>query len=256
MPWDPEQYHRFQAERFAPFNDLLPLVHRHPSMKVIDLGCGTGELTRRLADALPPDCDVIGIDSSPDMLARAQLQARPGLHFAQRDLRELEGGWDLIFSHAVIQWVEDHQHLISSLMGKLNPGGQLVIQMPSNHSHASHTIIVRVASEEPFQTALGGWQRPNNVLPVDQYADLLYANGGRDLTIFEKVYQHVMPGADAMVEWMRGTALIPYMERLPEELHEPFLRRYRDLMRTKFPSNSIFYGFRRILFATTKLTEE
>ena len=251
MPWDPEQYHRFQAERFAPFNDLLPLVHRHPAMKVVDLGCGTGELTRRLADALPADCDVLGIDSSPDMLARAKTQARAGLHFAQADLRDLAEGWDLIFSHAVIQWVEDHPHLIPFLLSRLRPGGQLVVQLPSNHHHPSQTLIAQVAQQEPFHTALNGWQRSINVLPVEQYADLLYANGGRDVTIFEKVYLHVMPSADALVEWMRGTALIPYMDRLPEDLRELFLQRYRDLLRTSYPSSSVFYGFRRILFAAT-----
>jgi trans-aconitate 2-methyltransferase len=194
---------------------------------------------------------VLGIDSSASMLERAASQARPGLRFEQRDLRELDTGWDLIFSHAVIQWVENHQELIPSLLGKLNPSGQLVVQIPSNHHHPSQTLVAQVASEEPFRTALGGWQRVSPVLPVEEYADLLYANGGRDLTIFEKVYQHVMPGADAIVEWLRGTVLIPYMERLPEALREPFIQRYRELMRRRYPSNSIFFGFRRILFAAT-----
>src|SRR5512147_1524721 len=99
MPWNPDQYHKFQAERSAPFDDLLALVEKRPNLKVVDLGCGTGELTRRLADTLP-ESDVLGLDNSPQMLARAEAYARPGLRFAAGDIQDLTGTWDLIFSHA------------------------------------------------------------------------------------------------------------------------------------------------------------
>src|SRR5438874_7839349 len=111
MPWNPEQYHRFQRERFLPFEDLLALIDVQPGPGVIDLGCGTGELTRRLADHLP-ESEVLGIDSSPQMLERAAGQARPGLKFELRTLEETAGEWDLVFSHAVIQWLDDHPALI------------------------------------------------------------------------------------------------------------------------------------------------
>lgn len=248
MPWNPDQYHRFQSERFAPFGDLLQFVQIRPDLRAIDLGCGTGELTRRLADALP-GCDMLGIDSSAEMLARAQSQARPGLRFELANLRDLGGGWDLIFSHAVLQWVEDHAALFPRLLGCLNPGGQLAIQMPSNHTHATHRLIIQVAGEEPFRTALSGWRRAVPVLSIEQYADLLFASGAEDLTVIEKVYPHVLPDSDALAEWTRGTALIPYIERLPDELHEPFLARYRTLLREQFPQQPVFYGFRRILLA-------
>jgi trans-aconitate 2-methyltransferase len=251
MPWSPDQYLRFQEQRFAPFADLLPLVTIRPGLRAIDLGCGTGELTRRLADSLP-ESDVLGIDSSAEMLARAQAQARPGLQFAAGDLRELVGGWDLIFSHAVIQWVPDHDALIPQLLNCLNPGGQLVIQLPSNHNHPNHLLMVATAQEEPFRSALDGWTRRVPVLSVDQYAELLFANGGRSLTVFEKVYPHVLPDADAMAEWTRGTGMIPYLERLPEALHEPFVQRYREQLYARYPHTPVFYGFRRILFAATR----
>ena len=251
MPWSPDQYLRFQEQRFAPFADLLPLVKVRPGLRAIDLGCGTGELTRQLADALP-EGDVLGIDSSAEMLERAQAQARPGLQFARGDLRELTGTWDLIFSHAVIQWVPDHETLIPDLLDCLNPGGQLVIQLPSNHTHLNHLIMLATAQEEPFRSALGGWTRQIPVLTIDHYAELLYANGGRDLTVFEKAYPHVMPDSDAIAEWSRGTALIPYLERLPEELREPMMQRYREQLRARYPQTPVFYGFRRILFAATR----
>ena len=250
MPWDPQQYHKFQAERFAPFEDLVRLVTVRPGLRAVDLGCGTGELTRRLADTLP-ESDVVGLDSSPEMLARAAQQARPGLRFERGDLAALDGAWDLIFSHAAIQWVEEHEALIPRLLARLRPGGQLVVQQPSNHTHPAHELIIATAAEEPFRTALGGWWRRPPVLPVERYAELLFEHGGRELTVFEKVYPHVLPDSDAVAEWTRGTALVPYLERLPADMREPFLERYRSRLRERFPRTPVFYGFRRILFAAT-----
>src|SRR5512141_261736 len=111
MPWDPNQYHKFQAQRSAPFYDLLALVEVRPHLKVVDLGCGTGELTRQLADALP-DSDVTGFDSSPQMLEKAASFSGSGLRFVQGDQAQLSGEWDLIFSNAALHWSEVHTELI------------------------------------------------------------------------------------------------------------------------------------------------
>src|SRR5215510_12454871 len=120
MPWDPNQYHKFQSERAAPFYDLLALVNVRSNLKVIDLGCGTGELTRQLADKLP-DSDVTGLDSSSQMLAKAASFSRPGLVFTQGDQSQLTDTWDLIFSNAALQWSENHAELIPSLYQRLSP---------------------------------------------------------------------------------------------------------------------------------------
>ena len=251
MPWDPERYEQFKKERYAPFEDLIKLVAVRDGLRAVDLGCGTGELTRRLADALPAS-DVVGIDSSHQMLASAEERARPGLRFEQGAIEEVQGEWDLIFSNAALQWVEDHRSLVPRLLGLLRTGGQLVVQMPSNFRHPSHTIMVEIAGEEPFRDALDGWTRQWPVLAIDEYAALLDKHGGRDLTVFEKVYAHVLEDADAVAAWMSGTALVPYMERLPEELQEPFMERYRARLRERFPTSPVFYGFRRTLFAATR----
>src|SRR5438067_12266512 len=181
MPWDPDCYHKFRSERFAPFEDLMGLIkvrEGHESMKVIDLGCGTGELTAQLAATLPGST-VVGIDNSPEMLERAQEFVRPELVFEQGSIETVGGEWDLVFSHAAIQWVDDHPALIHRLLSLVRPGGQIAVQMPSNHGHATHRLITQIAGEEPFRIALNGWVRFSPVLPVDQYAELLYKHGGR-----------------------------------------------------------------------------
>jgi trans-aconitate 2-methyltransferase len=216
MPWDPDRYHQFERERAAPFEDLFKLVHVWEGLRVIDLGCGTGALTQALAERLPGS-DVLGVDASPEMLARAEMLTRPGLRFQLERIETVSGAWDLAFSHAALQWVDDHPALIPRLLALVAPGGQLAVQLPSNHKHIAHRLLDETADEAPFRHALDGWSRASPVLSIDAYAELLYAHGGREITVFEKVYPHVLAGADALADWAAGTALVPYFERLPAD---------------------------------------
>jgi len=251
MPWDPERYEQFKKERFLPFEDLVRMVRVRDGLRVIDLGCGTGELTARLADLLP-DSDVLGIDSSAEMLARCAEHARPGLRFELRAIEDVAGEWDVIFSNAALQWVPDHDALFPRLLSLLRPNGQLVVQMPSNYRHPTHAFIDELAQAEPFRTALGGYRRSWGTHGIEQYAQVLYDVGATDIVIFEKVYPHVLPDADALADWTSGTALVPFMERLPDDLRASFMARYRERLRQRFPQTPVFYGFRRILFSATR----
>ena len=251
MPWDPKQYLKFQSERFAPFDDLFALVDVRPGLRVVDLGCGTGDLTLRLAERLP-DSDVLGLDSSSEMLAQAETLIRQGLRFERRAIEDVVGSWDLVFSHAALQWVEDHRALIPRVIALVASGGQIAVQVPSNHHHESHLFIRETAAEEPFRAALGGWSRIAPVLPIDEYAEMLYDNGATDVIVFEKIYPHVLADSDAIADWVKGTALVPYLERLPEDLREPFMTRYREKLRARWPEAPVFYPFRRTLFVAKR----
>lgn len=250
MPWDPKQYHKFQAERSAPFFDLLALVEIRPNLRVVDLGCGTGELTRHLADALP-NSDVTGLDSSAQMLEKAASYTNPTLHFERGDQAQLTGEWDVIFSNAALHWSEDHPVLIPRLYERLSPGGQIAVQVPSNHNHISHQIYRETATEEPFRSVLNGFQRYAPVLSIDEYARLFFACGAENIIVFEKVYAHVLEDANAVVEWISGTALVPYFERLGE-YKENFVDALRAKMRVALPDTPVFYPFRRTLFSARK----
>jgi trans-aconitate 2-methyltransferase len=251
MPWNPGRYHQFQNERFAPFADLLALIKIRDGLRVVDLGCGTGELTRRLADELPGS-EVVGIDSSPEMLERAREQAREGLRFELGTIETVEGKWDLVFSHAAIHWVDDQRALVARLLSLLKPNGQLVVQLPSNHGHATHALIREIAAEEPFRTALNGWNRQSPVLSISEYAELLHQHGGQEITVYEKVYPSLLDNSDALAQWTAGSTLVPYFERLPDKLQEAFMERYRERLAALYPSSPVFYTFRRILFAATR----
>lgn len=253
MPWNPDQYHKFQSSRSAPFEDVVGLINVRDGLKAVDLGCGTGELTRKLADHLPKRA-MLGVDNSPEMLAKAKQYAGAGLQFelgTVEDFTTAFGTWDLIFSHAALQWVPDHPKLFPALVAKLRPGGQLVVQMPSNFNHIAQSLVVDLALEEPFRTALNGFVRYSPVLPIDDYAALLFAAGCENITVFEKIYPQVLENSDGVAEFTKGSVFVPYLERLGD-MGDLFWQTYQERLRQHMPGSPVFYTFRRIIFAATK----
>ncbi len=251
MSWNPELYHKFQEERFAPYYDLIDLISVKEGIEGLDLGCGTGELTKMLSEKLPAS-RILGIDSSPAMLEQAKDKSAPGLSFELRSIMDIEGEWDLIFSNAAIQWVQEHRELIPKLLSHIRPGGQLAIQIPSNHNHPTQDFILETGREEPFSTALKGWTRSYSVLTIREYSELLYDSEGEDIVVFEKIYPHVLPDSYAVLDWLSGTAILPYLERLPVELHEPFLGVIGEKLKESYPGSPVFYPYNRIFFSAHK----
>jgi trans-aconitate 2-methyltransferase len=247
--WDPAQYERFERERSAPFFDLLDLVEPSPGGRVVDLGCGTGELTRSLHERTGAS-STLGIDSSQAMLERSEAHAGDGLTFELGDIAEWAPSerFDVVFSNAALHWVEDHPALFARLTATLAPGGQLAVQVPANHDHASHLVAERVAAEAPFSDALGGYVRRTPVLEPEQYATLLHELGYEPQHVRLQVYLHVLPEPEAVVEWVKGTLLTDYRKRLPEDAYEQFLARYREVLVADLPDERPFpFTFKRIL---------
>ena len=252
--WDPAQYEKFRDERMQPFFDLVAMIRPAPAMRIIDLGCGTGELTAMLTERFP-DATVEGIDSSPAMLEQATRRATSRLTFRQQDLRSVEdwGAYDLIFSHAVLQWVPDNRGLMSSILSQMRPGAQVAIQAPKNEGHPSHFLAAEVAQEAPFRDLLDGFVRRSEALELEEYAALLYEHGLREHVCIEKIYGHVLPSSADVVEWVKGTSLAAYLSRLDGPAADSFLRAYRDRLIGRIRDRSpYFYPFRRLLFWGTK----
>src|SRR5438270_8854867 len=143
--WNPEQYDRFRDERSQPFFDLMALVEARPAMRVVDLGCGAGELTQLLHQTLKAG-ETLGLDSSAAMLAKSQALAGNGLRFEQRDIGEFaaEGEFDLVFSNAALHWLPCHESLLARLTAALKAGGQLAVQVPANNDHPTHVVAAEL----------------------------------------------------------------------------------------------------------------
>jgi trans-aconitate 2-methyltransferase len=246
--WEPERYGRFAAERAQPFSDLLSLVDPVPGGRVVDLGCGTGELTVQLHRRLQA-AETLGLDSSPAMLERSRGLAGDGLRFELGDIAGFgEGGWDVVFSNAALQWLPDHEQLFRRLVAVLRGGGQLAVQMPANHDHPSHLVAAEVAADEPFRSAVHGYRRESPVQPPEWYADLLDRLGLSEQHVRLQVYLHRLAARDQVVDWVRGTLLTDYAARMPAELFDAYLAAYRDRLLPRLQDGRPYrYPFKRLL---------
>ncbi len=248
-PWDPEQYERFRRERSQPFWELAALVQPEPGMRVLDLGCGTGELTQGLHRRLRAK-KTLGIDNSSAMLEKSRAFTEPGLTFERADIATFEPAEpvDLLFSNAALHWVPDHPALVPRLARSVAPGGQIALQVPANQDQPSHTVAERVASEEPFRSALGGFVVKSATLGPERYASLLWQSGFRSLHVRLQVYTHELAGPEDVVDWVKGSLLTAYRKRLPRDLYDRFLARYASLLLREVQGGSPFlFTFKRIL---------
>ena len=248
--WNPEQYGKFQQEREQPFLDLLALIQPAPAMRVVDLGCGTGHLTRQLHDVLHAP-DTTGIDRSDRMLEAARRDPVPaGLRFEAGTIESFaaDNTYDLIFSNAAFHWVENHEALIGRLFTALRPKGQLAFQVPAMHRAVSHTLPDELARTAPFAEAFGDWKRPQPVLEPDEYARLLFRAGVLQPKVRLIIYPHVLASRDQVVDWMKGSLLTEYEKRLTPELFGRFTAIYRERLLPQLdPGRPFLFPFKRIL---------
>ena len=249
--WQPDVYERFKAERDKPFLDLLGMLALAPGGRMVDLGCGTGELTARAHRTLGVS-ETVGLDRSEAMLERARAQVASGLRFASADVATVEpdGDYDVVLSNAVLHWIPDHEHVIARWAGALRPKGQIAVQVPANFDSPSHTVGFEVAAEPDFEPYLrevidAPRQR---VLAPEQYSDLLFDLGFAEQHVRLQVYLHVLPSTADVVEWTRATFLLQFEERLEPAVYERFIDRYRARLievcgdRSPYP-----FTFKRIL---------
>jgi trans-aconitate 2-methyltransferase len=249
MPWNPQVYNQFKNIRFKPFFDLADLIADEKEMKAIDLGCGTGEQTAILTEKFP-QATFIGIDSSPEMLERSKSLENERLHFRQSTTEEIltsDENWDLIFSNAALQWSDNHKDLFPKLISKLKTNGQLAIQMPYQPGNILNQILFEMANEEPFKTQLNNWNRPSAVLTIDEYAQILFDNGIEDLNLSQKVYPIIAEDHETLFNFISGSALIPYLERLDDEQQETFSTEFKYRIAKNFVKLPAIYSFKRIL---------
>ena len=235
MAWDPSHYLKFSDERLRPGFDLLARVGDLPSAPLAELGCGTGVHARAIA-ARWPEHSLTAIDSSPEMLRQAAAEPS-SIHWQQADLTRWESQEKLalIFSNAVLQWVDNHPTQFRRFMAMLTPGGILAVQMPRNFGAPSHVLMRQTASEGPWKARLDPILRHDPVAGPEIYYDLLVpvAKGGLD--VWETEYLHVLSGDDAVFTWVSGTALRPLVAALEPAERADFEQRYREALRRAYP---------------------
>jgi trans-aconitate 2-methyltransferase len=241
--WDPAQYQRFADERARPFLDLIGRIHTPDPATVVDLGCGPGPTTALLSDRWPA-ADVLGVDSSLDMIEAAGTHARPGLRFAVGSIADWDAPpIDVIVSNAALQWVPDHVSLLPAWAKAVRPGGAIAFQVPRSSGMRAGAVFQTVAARPRWSARLAGASAGTGprsagspVRPVAEYIEVLAA-AGLTVDAWETTYHHVLPGPDPVLEWFAGTGLRPYLDALrgdPVELAD-FRAEVAALLREEYP---------------------
>ncbi|PRY06278.1 trans-aconitate 2-methyltransferase [Paraburkholderia sp. BL25I1N1] len=252
--WHAKQYVMFENERTRPVRDLLAAVPTANVKTAVDIGCGPGNSTETLA-ARVPGAAVSGMDSSPDMIAAAR-QRLPQFRFDVSDIATwaAPGPYDLILANAVLQWVPDHERLFPSLVGKLSPGGSLAVQMPDNLDEPAHRLLREIAADGPWAHKLKGVERTMRYGAQWYYA-LLEPLCAR-VDVWRTVYHHPLAGgADAVVEWFKGSALRPFLAELDDAEQAAFLGRYREAIAAAYPAladGTVLLPFPRLFIVATR----
>ncbi|HWF55720.1 MAG TPA: methyltransferase domain-containing protein [Solirubrobacteraceae bacterium] len=238
MRWDPSQYARYSDHRARPFFDLAGQIGAPAPAAVLDVGCGSGELTATLAERWP-DARVSGVDSSPEMIERAPRDAR--VSFSVGEATTVSAvGVDVLVTNAMLQWVPGHDGLLQRWAEELNPDGWLALQVPSNFGAPSHVLMRRLAESPRWRDRLHGVLRgTESVLSAAEYLDLL-AGRGMHVDAWQTEYQHVLQGPDPVLEWVRGTGLRPVLAALGDDEAAEFSAEYAALLRDAYAPRS--YG--------------
>lgn len=253
--WDPGQYRQFGSERSRPFYDLLSRVGATAPEFVADVGCGPGDLTAELCRRWPA-ADVLGVDSSPEMIEAAEaldagLAGGTGqrLRFQLADAADWQPPQpaDVLVSNAMLQWLPDHEQVVLRWARLLPAGGWLAFQIPGNNNAPTHALIREVAAAPRWRSALGDLGLNRQAGDPAVYLDLL---GSERLAVdaWETTYLHVLQGPDPVLRWYQGSGLRPVIAALSATEQEDFLAEYAVLLRQHYPQRP--YGtvlpFRRV----------
>lgn len=249
--WDPGTYLRYADERSRPFFDLLARVDATSPTTVVDLGCGPGTLTAHLAQRWP-SAQVVGLDSSPDMIAAAQ-KLGAAVRFDVADVRDWHASPDIdvIVANALLQWVPEHRGLLTRWITEMREGARLAFQVPGNFDAPSHRLIREVAALHRWGGRLDGILRgTDSVDDAIGYATR-FVELGCEVDAWETTYLHQLAAAGddhPVLRWVEGTALTGVRSTLDDADWAAFRAELNPRLAEAYPirDGRAYFPFRRI----------
>jgi trans-aconitate 2-methyltransferase len=200
-------YLRLAGQRARTVVDLLARIDHPGPERVVDAGCGPGNSTELMA-ARWPDVQVLGIDSSAEMIESASERARPGrLEFRLADLRDWEPKQpvDVLVSNAMLHWIPEHRELLPRLAGFLAPDGVLGFEIPCPGPGSPKHIADELTESPAWRGVLGGVRGLTVFHESAEYLITL-ADAGLEADAWETTYTFVLDGLDGVVSYDRPAA--------------------------------------------------
>lgn len=211
--WDPKEYdarHHYVTDYGA---SLIGMLNPQPGERILDLGCGTGHLAHEIAKA---GAVVVGIDSSPDMIAKAR-QNYPGIDFRVADAAAFRDPqpFDAVFSNAVLHWIKPPEPVAAAISAASKPGGRLVVEFGGKGNVRSVTSLLEAHP----------WYYPS----IAEYSTLLERNGFETITAALFPRPTAVEGENGLRDWLKMfTSTFLPEDRAPEFERALRPKLYRD----------------------------
>lgn len=258
--WNANLYLKFADARMRPAIDLMaqldPANGERPSHAIYDLGCGAGNISRLLAERFP-NCPIVGIDSSEDMLAKARGQTvDKRVSFRKGDLAHFKPDTPpaILYSNAAYHWLPGHIDMFPELLKLLPSGGQLAIQIPRNHEAPSHALMRTAAEAGPWRDKLKDVRGIRAVGEPAAYYDRLKPLSS-ELSVWETIYQQPLTGKDPVAQYTSSTGLRPYLDALDEAEGKAFYESYARMVAEAYPTRAdgiTLFPFRRLFIVARR----
>jgi trans-aconitate 2-methyltransferase len=255
MSWSAAQYVKFEEERTRPVRDLVARIPNAAVASAVDIGCGPGNSTEVLLERYP-QAQIVGVDSAPEMIEAARKRL-PGVAFEIANIRQWRAGQplDVILANAALQWIPGHETLMPALIGRLSPGGVLAVQMPDNLDEHSHRLMREIAGAGPWAAKLKNAAGARAERHGAEWYFRLLREHAPHIDVWRTTYYHPLAGAAAIVEWVKGAGLRPFIDPLDESEREAYLARYEAAIARAYPAEAdgtVLLPFPRLFFVATR----
>lgn len=251
MAWNAELYKEKHAFVFQYGSNLLEWLEPKEGEKVLDLGCGTGELTAQLAAT---GAKVTGIDSSASMIESAR-QHYPDVIFEVADATNfsLPEKFDAVFSNATLHWIRQQEKTLERIHRHLEPGGRLILEMGGKGNVDDLTSATQAAMEKRGYAFKPFWYFPS----VGEYTSLLEEYGFRvnQVLYFDRITELADPD-NAIVEWLKMFGA-QFFEQVPEADRLLIMQEAQESMRaTCFRDGKWFLKYVRLRVKAEKVNTD
>lgn len=248
--FDGEKYKAASSHQKEWGRNLMSKISLQGSEKILDLGCGDGQLTEHLS-LLVPNGKVLGIDASIGMINTAKKICRKNLDFIHMDINQLHfsNEFNIIFSNAALHWVKDHNRLLQNSYAALKPGGILLWDFGSE-GNCSHFLEVmqKKITEDNYIDFFRDFEMPWFMPSKNHYEELIANIGYSHFTITEVNRDRYFSTSDEMIQWIDQPCIVPFIECIPAVLKNTFREEVIEEMieKTQQSDGTCFETFRRL----------